>query len=159
MTPPCCTIRVATAADAQAVAEVYLASRRAFLAFAPLAHPEAEVRRWIAATVVASGRVLIAGDGQLVVGMASWSSTRGPVADVFWLDHLYLRPGHTGQGVGAVLRGEVLHRCGRPLRLFTFAANLGARRFYERHGFRVLRRGDGSDNEERCPDVLYELAC
>jgi hypothetical protein len=37
-------------------------------------------------------------------------------------------------------------------------ANAGARRFYERHGFSAIEFTDGSANEERCPDVLFELA-
>jgi ribosomal protein S18 acetylase RimI-like enzyme len=43
-----------------------------------------------------------------------------------------------------------------PIRLYTFQENDGARRFYERHGFRAIEFGDGSNNEENCPDVLYE---
>jgi hypothetical protein len=35
---------------------------------------------------------------------------------------------------------------------------LEALSFYERHGFRAIAFSDGSANEERCPDVLYELA-
>ena len=45
-----------------------------------------------------------------------------------------------------------------PIRLYTFQANLGARRFYERHGFSAIEFTDGEGNRERCPDVLYELA-
>ena len=30
------------------------------------------------------------------------------------------------------------------------------RDFYERWGFKAVRFGDGSGNEEKCPDVLYE---
>jgi hypothetical protein len=41
------------------------------------------------------------------------------------------------------------------LRLWTFASNAGAQRFYERHGFVETRRTDGRDNEERAPDILY----
>jgi hypothetical protein len=44
-----------------------------------------------------------------------------------------------------------------PIRLYTFQANAGARRFYERHGFVPIEFTDGQANEERCPDVLYEL--
>jgi ribosomal protein S18 acetylase RimI-like enzyme len=50
-----------------------------------------------------------------------------------------------------------LARLPRPVRLYTFAANTGARRFYERYGFVAIAYGDGSHNEERTPDVLYEL--
>jgi ribosomal protein S18 acetylase RimI-like enzyme len=42
------------------------------------------------------------------------------------------------------------------VRLYTFQENTGARRFYERHGFKAVKLTDGHDNEENCPDVLYE---
>ena len=44
------------------------------------------------------------------------------------------------------------------LRLYTFARNEGARRFYERHGFVAVAFGDGSGNQEGEPDVRYERA-
>jgi len=42
------------------------------------------------------------------------------------------------------------------LRLYTFARNAGARRFYERHRFVAVAFGDGTGNEEGEPDVRYE---
>ncbi len=56
----------------------------------------------------------------------------------------------------------LLHTCTdrhlpRPIRLYCFHANTGARAFYERHGFKAVAFSDGSTNEERCPDVLYVL--
>lgn len=42
------------------------------------------------------------------------------------------------------------------VRLYTFQAHRSARRFYERHGFVAIELTDGSGNEERIPDVLYE---
>jgi ribosomal protein S18 acetylase RimI-like enzyme len=65
-------------------------------------------------------------------------------------------PGHTGQGVGAQLLQAAHGRLMPPIRLYTFQANTGARRFYERHGYKAIALTDGSGNEERCPDVLYE---
>jgi len=41
------------------------------------------------------------------------------------------------------------------LELWTFQVNDGARRFYERHGFRAVEVTDGAGNEERQPDVRY----
>ena len=41
------------------------------------------------------------------------------------------------------------------MRLWTFQCNLGARRFHERHGFRIERETDGAKNDEQQPDVLY----
>lgn len=40
--------------------------------------------------------------------------------------------------------------------LWTFQKNEGARRFYERHGFRVVKLTDRRDNMEQEPDVQYE---
>jgi len=36
-----------------------------------------------------------------------------------------------------------------------FQKNTGAIRFYERHGFRLVKLTDGADNVEREPDALY----
>jgi GNAT superfamily N-acetyltransferase len=43
-----------------------------------------------------------------------------------------------------------------PLWLWTFQANAGARRFYERNGFAPVEFTDGAANEEHEPDVRYE---
>lgn len=43
----------------------------------------------------------------------------------------------------------------RGFSLWTFQANAGARRFYERHGLMLAKLGDGSDNEEKLPDALH----
>ena len=42
------------------------------------------------------------------------------------------------------------------LRLWVFQENVGARRFYERRGFRLVRETDGAGNEEKEPDALLE---
>jgi RimJ/RimL family protein N-acetyltransferase len=42
------------------------------------------------------------------------------------------------------------------LELWVFQRNEGARRFYERHGFRLLKLTDGTGNMEQEPDALYE---
>ena len=47
--------------------------------------------------------------------------------------------------------------CPRPIRLYTFQTHSLARRFYERHGYKAIEFTDGQGNEEKCPDVLYEL--
>lgn len=71
-----------------------------------------------------------------------------------WIDQLYIRPGHQGCGIGAALIG-VAKQASSELRLRTFKANTGARRFYEHRGFVVVDETDGSGNEEREPDLLY----
>jgi ribosomal protein S18 acetylase RimI-like enzyme len=147
-------LRSASAADAAAVADVYLASRRAFLPYAPIAHSEVEVRDWIAATLIPSGGVTVAIVQDELVGLLAVSVDAGGTG---WVDQLYLSPGATGRGIGARLLDHALAALPRPVRLFTFAENTGARAFYERHGFSAIEFGDGAGNEEGCPDVLYEL--
>jgi ribosomal protein S18 acetylase RimI-like enzyme len=148
------TIRSATADDAELVAEVYLASRKAFLSFAPLTHSEQAVRRWIADRLIPTGGVTVAEDAERrrIVGMLTLTRRDG----IGWIDHLYVLPAAVGQGLGTRLLGHAKVALGPPICLYTFQANDGARRFYERHGFRVVAFGDGSGNEEGCPDVLYE---
>ncbi|ARN21825.1 hypothetical protein A4W93_19055 [Piscinibacter gummiphilus] len=89
-----------------------------------------------------------------MVGVLATSQADG----VSWIDQLYLLPGFVGKGLGALLLRHGLVSLARPVRLYSFQANAGARHFYERHGFCAVAFSDGSMNEERCPDVLYELA-
>ncbi|WP_432720473.1 GNAT family N-acetyltransferase [Jeongeupia wiesaeckerbachi] len=67
-------------------------------------------------------------------------------------------PALVGRGIGTLLLAHAMGTLPQPIRLRTFQANLGAQRFYERHGFAAIELTDGHANEERCPDVLYELA-
>jgi GNAT superfamily N-acetyltransferase len=71
-----------------------------------------------------------------------------------WLAHLYVEPEWTGRGLGSRLvnLAKELHPNG--LDLWTFQSNVGARHFYERHGFAALETTDGA-NEEGAPDVHY----
>ena len=72
------------------------------------------------------------------------------------LTHLYVDPDHQARGTGtALLDHAKTLRPGR-LELWVFQKNEGARRFYERHGFRLVRLTDGADNMEKEPDALYE---
>ncbi|RQP21430.1 N-acetyltransferase [Albitalea terrae] len=67
-------------------------------------------------------------------------------------------PRSVNRGIGSLLLAHALRTLAPPIRLYTFQANAGARRFYERHGFEPIEFTDGQGNEERCPDVLYEFA-
>ncbi len=71
-----------------------------------------------------------------------------------WLDHLYVAPSWHGQGLGSRLLDTAKEGRSR-LDLWVFQKNERARRFYERHGFRLVELTDGSGNEERLPDARY----
>jgi len=145
-------LRQASASDAEDVASVLIESRRAFLPFAPSAHSDADIRRWVREFLVpAGGTVVWEVEGQ-VVGVLSTSVHGG----IGWIDQLYLMPGFTRLGIGTKLVAHAHQVLPRPIRLYTFQANTRARRFYERIGYRVLELSDGQNNEERCPDVLLE---
>ena len=138
-------VRRATAADAAAVAQVFLASFHATYDF-PLAHTDDEVRGWVRETI-ATRETWIAVDDDRVVG---WM-----VVAPGELDQLYIAPDRLGEGFGRGLL-EVAKECSPDgLSLYTFQVNDRARRFYERNGFVADWLGDGSANEEGQPDVRY----
>jgi len=141
------TIRRARAADADAVAEVWLASFKATYPFPP-AYPDDDVRRWIREEIVPREETFVAeeADGSIVAFMSLHDDD---------LDHLYVRPDRFDRGIGS--RFVELAKQRRPggLGLYTFQVNERARRFYERRGFTVEFLGNGESNEERQPDVRY----
>ncbi len=143
-------LRPATAADLEAVAEVFLASRRDALPYLPSLHTDDETRRWIADTVFRRGGIWVAVAEGRILGFAALNAARD------MLDHLYVRPGCSGGGVGSALLARAKDLSAGRLRLFTFQRNARARAFYEARGFAVVDLNDGSRNEEGEPDVLYE---
>jgi GNAT superfamily N-acetyltransferase len=145
-------LRAAAAGDAAAVADVYLRSRKGLVADAPLAHSDESVRAWIRERLIPAGRTTVAVVDGRVVGFLSVSTD----ADAGWIDQLYVHPDWVARGVGAHLLELARDRLSAPVRLYTFQANARARRFYESRGFRAIAFGDGSLNEEKRPDILYE---
>jgi GNAT superfamily N-acetyltransferase len=71
-----------------------------------------------------------------------------------WIDQLYVLPEAQGRGIGSSLLRQAQTSFER-LQLWTFQRNRRARRFYEAHGFVLVRETDGSGNEEKEPDALY----
>jgi GNAT superfamily N-acetyltransferase len=147
-------LRAATPADAKRVAEVMFASHKAFLAFAPSPHTDEDVRAWVRDILLPSEEVTVAIVESEVVGVLAINRAEG----VSWLTQLYLHPSYVAQGIGSKLLAYAVATAPFPIRLYTFQQNVGARRFYERSGFVPIQFNDGSTNEQRCPDVLYELA-
>jgi GNAT superfamily N-acetyltransferase len=139
-------LRRAVAADAEAVAAIHIAAFRATYRF-PLAHSDDDVRAWVAEHLLPETETWVAEHEGAVVAFCSLRDG--------WLDQLYVAPGHTGRGIGSRLLGLAKEREPTGLQLWTFQVNDGARRFYERHGFRAVEVTDGSGNEERQPDVRY----
>jgi len=145
-------LRPATVGDADAVADVYLRSRKELVACAPLAHSDEDVRDWIRGRLIPAERTTVAVVDGLVVGFLSVASA----TDGSWIEQLYLHPAWIARGIGTRLLELARSELPPPMRLYTFQCNERARDFYERRRFKAVRFGDGSGNEEKCPDVLYE---
>jgi GNAT superfamily N-acetyltransferase len=147
-------VRNATLADAEAVTHVMVESRKALVPFAPMAHTPDEVCAWIGRSLIPTGAVWVALADQKIVAMMVISDDNTQR----WINQLYVLPGFESRGIGSQLLHCAHRQLRPPIRLWTFAANAGARRFYERHGYTALRFTDGAGNEERCADVLYEFS-
>jgi GNAT superfamily N-acetyltransferase len=145
-------LRSAQAKDAADIARVLRASRLRFLPYAAPVHSEAEDLEWVRDSLIPSGGVTIAIVDNSIVGVLAVSRAEG----ANWIDQLYIRPEYSGCGVGSQLLKVALSSLHRPIRLYTFQRNRRARGFYERFGFLPIEWSDGSNNEEGCPDVLYE---
>jgi GNAT superfamily N-acetyltransferase len=150
---PGVTLRTASLADAEPVARILIDTRSAFMPYAPSAHPDDELRAWVRDRLLPSGGVTVAEqDGRVLATMAT--SLEGGVS---WITQMAVAPAFVNHRIGSLLLSRALRTLTRPIRLHTFQANAGARRFYERHGFVPIAFTDGLANEEHCPDVLYEL--
>jgi RimJ/RimL family protein N-acetyltransferase len=141
-------IRPAVTADADPIAAVFLAARRAGMPWLPVLHNDPVTHWWVRTTMLTTCAVWVAEDAGPVVGFA------GLCAGV--LAHLYVHPAAWGQGIGTRLLDTVRAASTDKLALYVFQRNARARRFYEAQGFTLCALGTGATNEERQPDAYYE---
>ena len=145
---PKITIRRAVATDADETAALFSAALKS-MPFFPKLHDDDEDREFVRAFIWESETWIALIDGR-IAGLASIDSDR--------LDHLYVHPGCRDDGIGSMLLDLVKKQRPNGFDLWTFQANKGARRFYERHGLEAVERTDGARNEERLADVRYAWA-
>ena len=132
--------------DRDAIGRVFLAARdeMTYLPRIP-----GEDRRVIGKLITRDDDELwIADEDGRIVGFAS---LRGGE-----LAHLYVEPERQGRGLGGELFELAKRRRPEGFSWWVFQKNDSARRFYERHGGRVVKLTDGAENMEREPDALYE---
>ncbi|MBO6635375.1 GNAT family N-acetyltransferase [Parvibaculum sp.] len=132
--------------DWQEIAEIFIAAR-AGMTYLPALHSDAETRLFIRRVVKRSAVWVAERDGE-ILGFAA--------LEPGWLHHLYVAPAAHNAGAGSLLLAKAKEELPQGFSLWTFQANLGARRFYERHGLAEARRTNGAENEEGLPDILYE---
>ena len=138
-------IRRARPEDVDAIAAVF---RRSFatLDFLPTLHTPDEDRAFLA-RMLAEQDVWLAEDGRIVGFLA----LEGDLGTLFYVD-----PDEHDRGIGSALFAEAQRARPAGFRFWVFQQNEKARRFYEKRGCRALEFTDGSGNEEKEPDVLYE---
>lgn len=122
-------------------------------AFLKLAYSD----RWLARRHQrAGGRLVVAEVGGRVVGYASSVERSAESAE---LTSLYVLPAYQGRGVGtALLEHELAALAARGIRVMVLSVlreNAGARRFYERHGFRAFDERTTSLGDQQVVEVLY----
>ena len=141
-------LRPAKQADVASITDLWLQSRRASApAIPPPVHGDQDVGHLLSDAVTnCEVWVAEAADG-MILGMM--------VIDDGWVDQLYVRPGWTGRGLGSSLVELAKGRHPQGLTLWTFAAHVRARRFYERYGFEPGEPTSGTENEEGAPAVRY----
>ncbi|MDQ1395736.1 MAG: hypothetical protein QOG64_995 [Acidimicrobiaceae bacterium] len=133
-----------------AVAGTWLRSRRASVPIIPPpVHSDREVTEWFERVVLPERETWVTEDAGAIVALL--------VLLPGWIDQLYVDPDHTGRGLGSNLMDVAKRAAPAGLDLWTFQANAGARRFYERHRFVAIGATEG-DNEEGAPDVHYHWA-
>ena len=139
-------IRRATATDAPAVAAVF---RRSYgtLTFLPTLHTPDEDRAHFAGLIERADVWVDEEEGRLL-GFLVLAGDE--------LDALYVEPDAHGRGVGSALLERAQQLRPEGFEFWVFQRNERARRFYEARGCRLVRLTDGSANEEREPDALYE---
>ena len=137
-------IRRATPADADEVGRVFVAARDE-MAYLPRI-PD-EDRPKLGGWFVGRDEIWVEERDGRVVGFVGLND--GEVT------HLYVEPAAQAAGIGSALMAHLKSIAGGDLWLWVFQRNEGARRFYERHGFRLDRLTDGAENMEREPDALY----
>lgn len=137
--------------DVDAAATLWVRARAAATrrgAIPPSAHDAEEVGE--------SLRERLLGEAELWLAEVARGTLVGMlVLEGEWLDQLYVDDPSTGRGVGTRLVALAKRERPEGLRLWTFESNARAHRFYERHGFVLVKRTDGRGNEERAPDRLY----
>jgi len=132
--------------DAERLAAIFTSARRTAMPWLPELHTEEEDRAFIGERVMADCELLVARREARPAGFLALKDDM--------VEHLYVAPEAQRQGIGTALLEAAKARRPDGLRLWTFQRNAGAAAFYARQGFTEVMRTDGSDNEEREPDVL-----
>lgn len=139
------TLRPATTGDLPGIATLYAQARSAAVPqMPPAVHSPSQIHGWVTGWDLSSREVWVAEAGDLLAFLTLTGS---------WLDSLYVAPAGQSSGVGSALLEVAQSLRPEGFALWVFESNVPARNFYQRHGLVELERTDGTDNEERSPDI------
>jgi ribosomal protein S18 acetylase RimI-like enzyme len=136
----------ATPADAEDIAEVFIDARRAMTYLPHGAYSDGQTAAFFRGLIENPDKLVIKAevDNGGIAGFGVFGEGH--------VDHLYVRPAYQRRGIGSQLIRAAQARF-RHLEGWAFEKNTDALKLYERHGFKVVERTDGSRNEEGEPDV------
>src|SRR5687768_10926160 len=110
---PALSLRRAEPKDADAIADVFLAARKASMPYLPDLHSDDDTRSWIRDVVLARDEVWVAAAGDRIDGFLV---VHGDV-----LEHLYVAPRLHGGGVGSALFAKAKQLRPQGFRLWVFS--------------------------------------
>lgn len=110
-------------------------------------HDKAETLWWFRQVVLARQDVIVASDGDHLLGFAALDGQS--------LEQLYVESEAQGSGVGRALLAAVKETRPGGFFLRVFTRNIRARQFYEALGCVLTEQSDGYRNEENEPDCMY----
>jgi GNAT superfamily N-acetyltransferase len=145
-------LRRARPEDADTLAVILRSATNGAMPSLAEVHTPDEYRWFVREVVFPTTEVWVAEHEGRVVAFTALGTRDG----VDFLEHIYVAPEEQGRGIGSELMERAKQRRPDGFRLWAFQANDGARRFYERHGLRLVEVTDGAGNEEKEPDALYE---
>jgi len=140
------TLRQANLKDIPSIVETRRRSYFTAMPHMPRLHTVSEDVAFFTNSVYPSATLWVVEEEQAVVGFIAYRTE--------WIDQLYIDPLHQHSGLGSKLL-SLAKSANSSLSLWTFQCNQRARNFYEKQGFQAIKMTDGSDNEERQPDILY----
>jgi GNAT superfamily N-acetyltransferase len=140
-------IRRATREDAVAIGEVFVRAREG-MAYLPRIPDEDRPR--LGDWIVERHEVWVWEENGAVTGFIG--------IEPGYLSHIYVDPGVQNRGIGTALLARAKQLLPEGMQLWVFQRNGGARRLYEREGFRLVELTDGQGNMEQEPDARYEWA-
>jgi len=131
----------------EGIVAVFRSARHGRLQFSLDLHTADEDREFLVNVVIPANRVWVAEEKKTIVGFIAF--------DADWINHLYIAPSFQGQGIGKQLL-SIPKMTASGLRLWVFESNEPAIEFYQKQGFVIAERTDGSTNEAKKPDLLMK---